>query len=125
MEQFTFEKLEAWKKSRVLVKDVYALISKFPPAEKFGLSSQLGRAIISVPSNIAEGCGRPSVKERIHFFEIAYASLMESLTQLILASDLDFISEQEVDETRVKIIEVAKLISGLRKSQLHRLDTSN
>ncbi|MDE5793286.1 MAG: four helix bundle protein [Muribaculaceae bacterium] len=124
MEQFTFEKLEAWQKSRVLVKDVYGVISKFPQTEKFGLSSQLGRAIVSVPSNIAEGCGRPSLKERIHFFEIAYGSLMESLTQLIIASDLDFISEQEVEEVRAKIIEVARIISGLRKSLLKRIDST-
>ena len=78
METFTFEKLEAWKKARFLVKDTYTLISKFPTTERFGLSSQLGRAIISVPSNLAEGCGRPSIKERIHFIEIAYGSLMES-----------------------------------------------
>ena len=124
MEQFTFEKLEAWQKSRVLVKDVYGVISKFPQTEKFGLSSQLGRAIVSVPSNIAEGCGRPSLKERIHFFEIAYGSLMDSLTQLIIASDLDFISEQEVEEVRAKIIEVARIISGLRKSLLKRIDST-
>ncbi|MDE6753337.1 MAG: four helix bundle protein [Muribaculaceae bacterium] len=123
MEQFTFEKLEAWQKARVLVKWVYGLIMKFPPTEKFGLSSQLGRAIVSVPSNIAEGSGRPSLKERIHFFEIAYGSLMESLTQLIIASDLGFISEHEVEEGRVKIIEVARLISGLRKSLLKRIDS--
>ena len=124
MEQFTFEKLEAWQKARVLVKEVYGLIMKFPQTEKFGLSSQLGRAIVSVPSNIAEGSGRPSLKERIHFLEIAYGSLMESLTQLIIASDLGFISEQELEESRVKIIEVAKIISGLRKSLLKRIDPS-
>lgn len=124
MEQFTFEKLEAWQKARVLVKDVYGLIMKFPQTEKFGLSSQLGRAIVSIPSNIAEGSGRPSLKERIHFFEIAYGSLMESLTQLIIASDLGFISAQEMEEVRVKIIEVARIISGLRKSILRRIDSS-
>ena len=124
MEQFTFEKLEAWQKSRVLVKNVYGIISKFPITEKFGLSSQLGRAIVSVTSNIAEGSGRPSLKERIHFFEIAYGSLMESLTQLIIASDLGFISEHDVEEVRVKITEVARLISGLRKSLLKRIDSS-
>lgn len=124
MEQFTFEKLEAWQKSRALVKRVYEIISKFPQTEKFGLSNQLGRAVISVPSNIAEGCGRSSTKERIHFFEIAYGSLMETLTQIIIASDLDFISKQEVEEVRVKILEVARIISGLRKSLLRKINSS-
>lgn len=121
IELFTFEKLEVWQKSRALVKDVYSLVSKFPQSEKFGLSSQLGRAIISVPSNIAEGCGRPSLKERIHFFEIAYGSLMETLTQLIVANDLGYISESDIIELRLKIIEIAKMISGLRKSLLNRI----
>ena len=124
METFTFEKLEAWKKARFLVKDTYTLISKFPTTERFGLSSQLGRAIISVPSNLAEGCGRPSIKERIHFIEIAYGSLMESLTQLIVANDLGFINDIEFNDIRARIEEVAKIISGLRKSLISRLPTT-
>ena len=124
METFTFEKLEAWKKARFLVKDTYTLISKFPTTERFGLSSQLGRAIISVPSNLAEGCGRPSIKERIHFIEIAYGSLMESLTQLIVANDLGFINDIEFNDIRSRIEEVAKFISGLRKSLISRLPTT-
>lgn len=123
MESFTFERLEAWRKSRMLVKDVYALISKFPASEKFGLSSQLGRAIISVPSNIAEGCGRTSLKERAHFYEVAYGSLMESVTQLILAMDLDYIAKNEYDIIQPKIIKVAKMISGLRKSVLSKFQS--
>ena len=124
METFTFEKLEAWKKARFLVKDTYTLISKLPTTERFGLSSQLGRAIISVPSNLAEGCGRPSIKERIHFIEIAYGSLMESLTQLIVANDLGFINDIEFNDIRSRIEEVAKIISGLRKSLISRLPTT-
>ena len=124
METFTFEKLEAWKKARFLVKDTHTLISKFPTTERFGLSSQLGRAIISVPSNLAEGCGRPSIKERIHFIEIAYGSLMESLTQLIVANDLGFINDIEFNDIRSRIEEVAKIISGLRKSLISRLPTT-
>ena len=124
METFTFEKLEAWKKARFLGKDTYTLSSKFPTTERFGLSSQLGRAIISVPSNLAEGCGRPSIKERIHFIEIAYGSLMESLTQLIVANDLGFINDIEFNDIRSRIEEVAKIISGLRKSLISRLPTT-
>lgn len=123
MELFAFERLEVWQKSRLLVKDVYALISKFPVSEKFGLSSQLGRAIISVPSNIAEGCGRISLKERAHFYEIAYGSLMESVTQLLLAVDLSYIGKNEYDIIRPRIVEVAKMISGLHKSILTKVNS--
>lgn len=121
MEQFTFEKLDVWQKSRVLVREVYRLTSNFPPDERFGLTNQLNRAIISVPSNIAEGCGRPSYKERIHFLEIAYGSLMESMTQIILAADLRYISENDLNSSREKIVEVAKMINGLRKNLLNKI----
>lgn len=123
MELFSFERLEVWQKSRLLVKDVYAIISKFPASEKFGLSSQLGRAIISVPSNIAEGCGRISLKERAHFYEIAYGSLMDSVTQLILAVDLNYITQNDYDSIQPKIVEIAKMISGLRKSILSKVNS--
>lgn len=123
MESFSFERLEVWQKSRLLVKDVYALISKFPASEKYGLSSQLGRAIISVPSNIAEGCVRTSLKERAHFYEIAYGSLMESFTQLLLAVDLSYIGKNEYDIIQPRIVEVAKMISGLCKSILTKVNS--
>ncbi len=116
MDRFTFEKLEVWQKARELVKEVYGLTSGFPYEERFGLTNQLNRAVISVPSNIAEGCGRPSYKERIHFLEIAYGSLMETMTQLILASDLKYISVNDLNSLRKKIVEVAKMINGLRKN---------
>lgn len=121
MEKFTFEKLEVWQKARVLVNDVYGLSSKFPYEERFGLTNQLNRAVISVPSNIAEGCVRPSYKERIHFLEIAYGSLMEAMTQIILASDLNYITNEEMDQIRSTIIEIAKMINGLRKNLLIKI----
>lgn len=121
MEQFSFEKLDVWQKSRILVREVYRLTSNFPPDERFGLTNQLNRAIIYVPSNIAEGCGKPSYKERIHFLEIAYGSLMESMTQIILAADLRYISENDLNSSREKIVEVAKMINGLRKNLLNKI----
>ncbi len=122
MEQFTFEKLTAWQKSRILVKQVYTIIEGFPQSERYGLSSQLARAIVSVPSNIAEGCGRPSLKERVHFYEIAYGSLMESYTQLLLASDLGMAEQAQVEALKPLFEEVAKLLSGLRRSLLEKLN---
>ncbi len=85
---FSFDKLEAYTSSRRLVKDVYDLTGKFPNTEKYGLSDQLRRAVISIPSNIAEGSGRSSIKEKIHFIEIAYGSLMEVYCQLQLCHSI-------------------------------------
>lgn len=121
MEEFTFEKLQVWQKARVLVKEVYKLTAKFPATEKFALANQLGRAIISVPSNIAEGCGRPSLKERIHFYEIAYGSLMEAWTQLVIACDLGMVEERELEPLRKEIGDIARMLSGLRKNLLDRI----
>ena len=87
---YSFEKLDVWQESRKLVKIVYELISKFPDVERFGLCNQIRRAVISIPSNIAEGSGKKSSKEQVHFLEIAYGSLMEVYCQIILSKDLDF-----------------------------------
>ena len=74
---YSFEKLMAWQESRSLVKSIYVLLNKYPKYEQFALCDQIRRASISVPSNIAEGNTKNSSKERIHFIEIAYGSLME------------------------------------------------
>lgn len=84
MDSYSFENLEVWKVSRKFVVEVYKIQSSFPPFEKYGLGDQLRRAVISVPSNIAEGNSRTSIKEQIHFIEIAYGSLMEVYCQLII-----------------------------------------
>ena len=73
---FSFERLAVWQKSRLLVKNIYAITNGFPEREKFGLTDQLRRAAVSISSNLAEGSGRISVKEKIHFCEISYGSLM-------------------------------------------------
>lgn len=110
--EFGFEKLMAWKKSRTLVKSVYKLIREFPHEEKYGLSDQLRRAVISVSSNLAEGGGRLAVREKRHFCQIAYGSLMEVTCQLILAEDLGFISTSQNMEIREEIEELERLIRG-------------
>lgn len=116
MEQFSFEKLDAYKQARNLVIEVYKLLEKFPISEKYALCDQLRRAIISVPSNIAEGSGRMSIKEKIHFLEIAFGSLMEAYCQLQIAVDLNYIWKEDLSIVNEKIIDVSKLLSGLRKS---------
>ena len=113
---FNFEKLNAYQNARLLVKDVYKLLDKFPQKEEFALKSQLRRAVVSIPSNIAEGLGRISDKEKIHFIEIAYSSLMETYCQLQLATDLQYITNSDFDNIKPLIENNAKLLSGLRKN---------
>ena len=121
---FPFEKLDVFKHARALVRSTYTLIEKFPYSERNGLSDQLRRAIVSVPSNIAEGLGRISDKEKIHFIEISYGSLMESLCQIQLARDLEYITEEDLLEKRKQIKATSKLLSGLRYSYLKKLQTT-
>ncbi|MBK3515933.1 four helix bundle protein [Carboxylicivirga marina] len=107
-----FKELQIWQKGRALVKDIYQLTSKFPKSELYGLVSQMRRASISIPSNIAEGSGRKTSKEFSRFLEIAYSSALELETQLYLSFDLTFISESTLDEYLNKIDEVQKMISS-------------
>jgi len=90
----SFKELIVWKKSMALVKQIYAITEKFPSKELYGLSSQLRRAAVSVPSNIAEGQSRFSKPEFKHFLLIARGSLAEIETQCILAHDLGFMSDK-------------------------------
>lgn len=104
--------LDVWKYSRRLVKEVYILTKKFPKEEMYGLTNQVRRCSISVPSNIAEGIGRQSNKETIHFLYIAKGSLQEVETQLYLAFDLEYISEEELKNILDKVISSKKLLNG-------------
>lgn len=116
MNIYGFEKLDVWQKSRLLVRDIYLITKSFPDDERFGLTSQIRRAMISVSCNIAEGTSRWSNKEKIRFIEIAYGSLMEVVNCLMLAFDLEYISEQKILELRFNIDIVANKLNGLKKS---------
>lgn len=111
--KFSFEGLEVYQEARNLVKEVYLLQSKFPKTETFALGDQVRRSASSVTSNIAEGSGRSSNKEKVHFFEIVYGSLMEAFCQLQIAQDLGYITEADIDSIRPLFISVAKMLSGL------------
>ena len=113
---FSFERLDVYQKARELVKDVYSLQKLFPAEDRYGLGDQIRRAIVSVTSNIAEGSGRDSYKEKIHFLEIAFGSLMETFSQLQNAQDLDYIHENDVEKLRSQFEEISKMISGLKSS---------
>ena len=112
--EFSFEGLEVYKAARLLVRDVYLLQHKFPKTETYALGDQIRRSASSVTSNIAEGSGRSSFKEKIHFIEIAYGSLMEAFSQLQIAQDLGYLTQKDIDEIRPSFIEVAKMLSGLK-----------
>lgn len=107
--------LDVRKGARVLSKEVYLVSSQFPSEEKFGLTSQIRRAVVSIPSNIAEGCGRNYPKDSIQFFYIARGSIYEVETQLYLAFDLDFISETYLSVLFEKIETTRKLLNGFIK----------
>lgn len=111
--KFSFEGLEVYQAARNLVKEVYLLQSKFPKTETFALGDQVRRSASSVTSNIAEGSGRSSKKEKVHYIEIAYGSLMEAFSQLQIAQDLGYITEGDIDSIRPMFISVAKMLSGL------------
>ncbi|AJR03295.1 four helix bundle protein [Siansivirga zeaxanthinifaciens] len=104
--------LDVWKYSREMVKLVYNLTKSYPQEELYGLTNQIRRSVISVPSNIAEGVGRQSSKETIQFLHIAKGSLQELETQLYLSFDLEYISEQELKEILEKVILNKKLLNG-------------
>ena len=121
---YSFEKLNVWQEAKQLVVDVYHLLDDFPMLEKYAFCDQIRGAVVSVPSNIAEGSGRKSLKEQVRFLEIAYGSLMETYNQLLIAIDLSYISEESVEIIKPRIDAVAKMINGLSNSFSEKLSIS-
>ena len=117
---YSFKTLNTYAEAKNLVLQVYAIIKILPQEERYALSDQLRRAVISVPSNIVEGMNRISDKEKSHFLEFAYASLMEVYCQIDIATDLGYIDVEKKKELVEQINTVAKLISGLRRSTLNK-----
>ena len=113
---FGFENLAAYQRALDLVDKVYDLMKGFPSEEKFALCDQLRRAVVSVPSNIAEGLGRMSGKEQVRFIEISYGSLMEVYCQLTIAKRRQYITEEVFQGLAKDVEDIAKPLSGLRKS---------
>ena len=118
---FSFENLEVYSKIRNLIKYIYQLQEKFPKEERYGLGDQVRRAVVSVSANLAEGSGRNSLKEKIHFVEISYGSLMEVFCELQAACDLEYITTEQFNSLRPQITDIAKMLSGLRNSFQSRL----
>ncbi|MCR4957694.1 MAG: four helix bundle protein [Prevotella sp.] len=114
--EFNFRKLNVYYSALDLVEYVYEKAGHFPKEEKYALSDQLRRAVVSVPSNIVEGVGRATDKDKAHFVSMAYTSLMEVLCQMEIAYRVKYISEDEFRTAEQRIETVAKMLSGLRKS---------
>ena len=116
MDDFYYRKLKVYQESMTLLSEVYQLTKKFPVQELHSLTNQIQRAAVSIPSNIAEGMGRFSIKERIRFIEISNGSLMEVMCQLEIAHKLGYISSSEFNSEQGRIAEIAKMIIGLRRN---------
>ncbi len=119
----SFEKLEVWKETRKLVVKLYRVTSHFPPEEKFGLTSQMRRAVISVSNNLSEGTSRHSFRDQARFTEISFGSLIELIDDTIHSLDLGFISEFDYTDLRIDYDKIGPMIDGLRKSQVLRDQT--
>lgn len=117
---YSFEKLEVWKEAKEFTKIIYQITSKFPNAEKFGLTSQLRRASISICSNIAEGSARKTNKDKAHFTTISFSSAVEVLNQLIISKELEFIPEQDYIDCRLKIESITNKLNALRNYQINK-----
>ena len=117
----TYKELIVWKKSYSLVLLIYKITKKFPKDESYGLTSQIRRASISLPSNIAEGSKRGTRKDFCQFLRVAQGSGAELETQLLLAQDLNYIGNKEYSETNLLLNEIMKMLTGL----INKLSTSN
>jgi len=115
---FPFEKLRVWQGAREFVKEIYHVTRSFPASELYGLTSQINRASVSVAANLAEGSSRTSRKDQAHFSQLAYSSLMEVASLIILGVDLEFLAPASEQTLRIKIESVSLQINALRNSQL-------
>jgi len=109
----SFEDLDVWKKSHALALEIYKITQCFPSEEKFGLISQMKRAAVSVAANIAEGFKRRGKKDKINFYNISQSSLTELDYYLILAKDLKYLDVDSIDNLKLKVDEIGKMLNGL------------
>ena len=125
MEVFGYRKLIAYQKAKEVVKRTYKLLKKFPAEERYAMCDQLRRASVSITSNIAEGVNRYSVKDKSHFIEIAFGSLMEVSSQFEIAEELGYITIEDCMSMDELIKEDARLLSGLQNSYRPSTDSNN
>ena len=114
-DEFFYRKLNVYQKAVDLVAEIYKLLRKFPPEERYALCDQIRRASVSVPSNNAEGMSRFSDKEKAHFLEISNGSLMETMCQIEIGKRLGYVSQEDYERMEKEICEIACMLSSLRK----------
>ena len=124
-EVFGYRKLIAYQKGKEVVKRIYQLLKKFPADERYAMCDQLRRASVSITSNIAEGINRFSVKDKAHFVEMAYGSLMEVSSQFEIAEELGYVSSEDRLSMDMLIEEEARLLSGLLNSYKPSTDSKH
>ena len=112
----SFTQLRTWQKAKSLVVFVYEATKKFPKEEIFGLSSQVRRSAVSVPSNIAEGFSRSGVNDKRHFYTMSLGSLTETLNHIYIARELDYCTDEVVRIAEIEITDLSKMINGMIKS---------
>jgi four helix bundle protein len=117
-----FRELRAWQLGMELAEQVYLLTDSFPKSETYGMTSQIRRSAISIPSNLAEGHGRTSSKEFLHFIAIAYGSICELETQILLSHRLKYINVNDSETVLALLIETSKTIRGLQKAIKERIE---
>ena len=108
-----YRDITAWRKARALVKRIYGATKLFPSNEMYGLTQQIRQAAVSVPSNIAEGYGRGSLGDYIRFLQVARGSLFELETQIILANDLEYLTEKQTNSLIEDIRQCTRVLQGL------------
>lgn len=117
----THKDIEVWQKAIAFVMDLYHKTSSFPKEELYGLVSQLRRSTVSIPSNIAEGAALQSNKEYIQFLYVALGSLMDLDTQLIIAKNLNFLSNESLNDLQSKTNEIGKMLNGFIQYRKYKL----
>jgi four helix bundle protein len=111
-----YKELNVWQKSYKLCLHIYKVTKRFPKDEMYGLTSQIRRSAVSIPSNIAEGYGRKTTLEYVRFLYIAYGSVCELETQTMLSGDLDYVGEERLQKLRAEIGDVERMLKALIKS---------
>jgi len=120
----SFTDLKAWQEGHKLVLTIYKITKKFPKEEQFGLTNQLRKAVVSFTSNIAEGFSRNSYKEKAQFYYMALGSLTEAQNQLLIAKDLNYLTEEKFKNIAEKTVIINKITNGLIKKSKSKILTS-
>ena len=123
-EYFSFRKLDVYQESKKYVLHIYELLKQFPKEEQYALCDQLRRSAVSIPSNLVEGMGRVSLKEQIHFIEIAFGSLSETICQLDIACELNYISKDQLTQLENLAKQLIRMFSSLKRKREQLLSSS-